>query len=118
MYKESGFTLLEIIIATIILSLTILGLLGVFIAGNNWVLHLRERATSAELGKLFVDPLQMDVRQDTWGSPNSLSTTPNPVSQTINAKPFTATYVTGNIAGTDVRRVITTVTWTEAATTP
>lgn len=116
MHHKSGFTLLEIIIATIIFSLTVLGLLGVFVSGNNWVLHFRERSTSAELGKLFVDPLQADVRQDTWGSPNSLSTTPSPVNQTVNNKPFSATYVTSNVAGTQVRRVETTINWTEAAT--
>jgi len=117
MHKKCGFTLLEIIIATIILSLTILGLLGVFVAGNNWVLHLRERATSAELGKSFVDPLQMDVRQDTWGT-NGLSTTPPSTAQTINNKIFTVTYATSNVAGTALRRVETTINWTEAATTP
>lgn len=138
MRKESGFTLLEIIIATIILSLTILGLLGVFVAGNNWVLHLRERSTSAELGKLFVDPLQMDVRQDTWtlgSADNSLTigtTYCNDVAgdpqnkdcpaldrRRINNKPFDVEY---NIDSPAVlgglRRVKTTVRWTEAVTAP
>jgi len=115
MHKEDGFTLLEIIVASVILSTVVLGMLGVFVAGNNWVIHYRERATSAELGKLFVDPLQMDVRQDQWGS-NGLSTTPASATWTVNNKPFTATYATWTVPGTELRKVRTTVNWTEAAT--
>lgn len=131
MHKGRGFTLLEIIIATIILSLTVLGLMGVFLSGNSWVLHFRERATSAELGKLFVDPLQMDVRQDTWDS-NELNVSADPVprvNQTINNRIFTTTYTVADgkpasanydpvLANTELRRVSMTVNWEEAATKP
>jgi len=115
MHTKDGFSLVEIIVATIVLSLTILGLLGVFVAGNNWVIHFRERSTSAELGKFFVDPLQMDVRQDTWG-PNPLSRPTT--TQTINGKIFTAEYTPSNVPGTVLRKVSTTINWTEGATVP
>ena len=122
MHCKSGFTLLEIIIATIILSVTILGLLGVFVSGNNWVLHFRERATSAELGRRFVDPLQMDVRQDTWATGRLRSGVIINPTERVNNKDFIATYNIADaagdpaLAGTDLRRVTTTVNWTEAAT--
>ncbi len=119
MFKQNGFSLLEIIVSTVILSLTILGLLGVFAAGNYWVIHFRDRSTSAELGKFFVDPLQMQVRQDQWGT-NGLSTNTLPVdNQMINGKNFRATSTaTEDVAGTELRKVRTVIFWREANTPP
>jgi len=118
MLKKNGFSLLEIIVATVIISLTILGLLGVFAAGNYWVIHFRDRSTGAELGKFFIDPLQMQVRQDQWGT-NGLSTNTIPVDiQRINGKDFRATYSTEVVAGTEVRKASTVIFWREANTPP
>lgn len=136
MHRNRGFSLVEIIVATIILSLTILGLLGVFVAGNNWVVHFRERSTSAELGKLFVDPLQMDVREDTWTSGvagNALTAgdtycdndaghtqnknCPTQEQRTVNAKEFTTGYrITADSPAAKLRKVTTIIRWSEAAT--
>ena len=134
----AGFTLVEIIVATIILSLVILGMLSIFLAGNKHVIHTRERMTSAELGKLFVDPLQMDVNWSTWnsgaaGNALALGTTycdgivghtqnkncPPAAQRRVNDRPFTATYVTSLVADNtgdandNLRRVTTRVSWTE-----
>lgn len=113
----TGFTLVEIIVATIIFSLVILGMLSVFLAGNKHIIHTRERMSSAELGKLFLDPLQMDVRQDTWnqaGNDLRLSATPVALTpQNVNNRNFSAAYTTTAVGGTDLRRVTTTITWTE-----
>ncbi len=120
MPKKKGFTLVEIIVSTVIFSLVILGMLGVFVAGNNWVIHFRERSTSAELGKFFVDPLQMDVRQDTWNQigNNLLNVgTRSETVQKINNKDFSAEHVISDVANTNLRRVVTKIEWTEPATT-
>ena len=117
MHKNSGFTLLEIIISTIILSLLLLGMLGVFVAGNTWVGHFRERMVSVELGKFFLDPLQDQVRQDTWaGSQLANPGSYNGISQTINNRVFNEIHtVSPTIAGTDLHRVTSTISWTEPA---
>lgn len=52
--------------ATVLFSIVIVGMLSVFVAGNKQVIHSRERMVSSQLGKLFVDPMQAHVRQDTW----------------------------------------------------
>lgn len=57
---------MEIMVAAVLFSLVIVGMLSVFIAGNKLVIHARERMVSSELSKLFVDPMQAHVRQDIW----------------------------------------------------
>jgi len=121
MYNKSGFTLVEIIVASVLFALVIAGLLGVFVAGNRHIIHTRERMAGAELGKLFIDPLQIDVRQDTWNSNPLGSLAILPVSETINNNKFSAAYTVADsstdnaLAGTDLRRVITTITWNESS---
>ncbi len=121
MHNKSGFTLVEIIMASVIFVLVIAGLLSVFVAGNKQIIHARERMTSAELGKLFVDPLQMDVRQGTWGQAgNKLIIGGSSAStQKVNNRDFSATYTVADattdfaLTGTDLRRVTTKITWNE-----
>jgi prepilin-type N-terminal cleavage/methylation domain-containing protein len=128
---KNGFTLMEIMVAAVLFSLVIVGLLSVFITGNKQVIHARERMVSSELSKLFVDPMQAHVRQDTWGlAGNALLSgitycdsvgghTQNPIcpstpaERKINNRDFTATYTTTNVTGTDLQRVTTTITWNE-----
>ena len=66
--NKKGLSLLEILVASLILALVLAGLLNIFVAGKRWVLHNRLRMTGGELGKFFLDPLQNEVRQDTWST--------------------------------------------------
>jgi len=119
MYNKKGFTLVEIIVSSVIFAIAVIGLLSVFVSGNNQIIHIRERMTSAELGKFFLDPLQVYVRQDTWdsillGNELRLGTRAGVLSpQIINNRSFSETHTVDPMAGTDIRRVITTIFWTE-----
>jgi len=126
MRKEWGFSLVEVMVAAVVFFLVMVGLMSVFIAGSKHIMHARERGTSAQLGKFFIDPLQMDVRQDTWNS-NSLDVSATPISftdQTVNDRLFSGTYTVadGNSSGvnydaalvnTGLRRLTATITWNE-----
>lgn len=57
---------MEVVVATVLFALVIVGMLSVFVTGNKQVIHTRERMVSSQLGKLFIDPMQAYVRQDTW----------------------------------------------------
>lgn len=112
---------MEIVVSLVIFALVIVGLLTVFISGNRHIIHARERMTSSELARFFLDPFGNSVRQDTWGS-NALNLAAIPIalpSQIINSRTFSATYTVADslsdpaLIGTDLRRVITTITWTE-----
>ena len=116
MHKKTGFTLVEIIVATVILCLVILGMASLFIGGKRWVMHSRDRMTGIQMGKLFVDPLQSAVRQDTWADAgNALyvgTRTGTPIS--VNNVDYTPQYTVSDVT-TSLRRVITKISWTEAA---
>ena len=65
MHKK-GLTLLEILVASIILAVVIAGLANIFFVGKKYILRSRLRMAAGELGRAFLDPLQKDVRQDLW----------------------------------------------------
>lgn len=120
--KRKGLSLLEILIAGVILTLVLAGLLNTFLAGKRWVLHNRLRMTGGELGKYFLDPLQQQVRQDTW-STSCLSTGGNPVTclpdQTMGIadgldRDYTATYrVDPNQPISNLNKVKVVISYTE-----
>lgn len=64
--KKKALSLLEVIIATIILTLTFAGLAGVFVSGKNYLVHSRARLSTGEFGKFFLDPVNLDVKHNDW----------------------------------------------------
>jgi prepilin-type N-terminal cleavage/methylation domain-containing protein len=115
MYKK-GLTLTEILVSTVILALVALGLTNVFVSGKRQIVHSRARMTTAELGKYFLDPLEMDVRQDQWGN-NCLSSNPTTgcptTPQSIDNITYTPAYTINNVTGTTLRKVKLTISWNE-----
>ncbi len=115
MDKHSGFTLVEIIVSMVVFALIVIGLSSVFISASKLIVHNRERMTSAQLGKFFLDPLQADVRYDTWDqSSNELRVgSRSGAGQTINNRNFSEAHVVSIVSGTDLRRAVSTISWTE-----
>ncbi len=106
---------MEIIVSMSIIFLILLGLANLFVAGKRHILHSRSRMVSAELGKVFLDPLQMQVRQDQWGS-NCLSSNPTagcPRNATIDNMRYNATYRISDLGLGQLRKVNLTVSWNE-----
>ncbi len=64
--NKKALTLLEIIVATVILALIMAGMASVFVTSRQFLLHSRYRVSAAELGKRFIDPLQVYVRAEDW----------------------------------------------------
>lgn len=137
--NRKAITLVEIIIATVIISLVMAGLVGVFVVGKRFVLHIRERMASAQLSRLFLDPIQMHVRQDNWDQPVNAIYIPTGIStyttycdsdaghiqnpacpsvaddRKVNNTVYTGQYDTENVSGTDLRRVSVKIGWQEPA---
>ena len=116
MREENGFSLVEVLVAAVLFSLVMVGLSSVFIAGNKLMIHSRERMVSAQLGKLFLDPLQKYVRQDTWddSSRNGLVVIASSpiISEIINNRTFDECHEVSAVSST-LRRVISKISWTE-----
>ena len=66
MKKQNALTLIEILISTVVLALVFLGLLNLFMSGRKFLEHSQSRMGGGELGKIFIDPLQVQVRQSDW----------------------------------------------------
>jgi len=127
--NKRSTTLFEIIVATVIFSLVIAGILGVFVAGKRHIMHAQGRMTSSEIGKLFIDPLQFSVRQDTWDNTSnglslgitscSASGDQNPAcpsvatQRIINNIDYTAQYNVSALPNTDLRKVAVRINWDE-----
>lgn len=103
----------EICISTLIMALIMAGLMNVFLAVKRLSLHTRSRAQTIELGRMFLAPLQLQVRQDQWGD-NCLTNTAlcSAQTETLNSIPYAANYVTSDIYGA-LRKAKVTITWNE-----
>lgn len=135
----TGFTLIEILVAVLLLSLVMTGLAYVFVAGKRHLLHTRSKMQAAELGRLFLAPLQMDVTmserssgaQNGWGQANNGLNTgirycdsdaghtqqtgcPSQAERTIDSIVYEATYtINQDNPITNVNKVKVDITWTE-----
>lgn len=68
---------MEILISMLTFALITAGLANVFLATRGLGLHTRSRMTVGELGRYYLERLQMHVREDTWGNPPNHPTDPN-----------------------------------------
>ncbi len=126
---------MEVIVSTIIIALTVTGMANLFMGGKRWVLHSRTRMVGGEVGRIFLDPLQMDVNQGDWNdstsdynAPNRLrlrtETTPTDYA-TINGRPYQSQFSVENVPGDptrvpgvhggQMRKVTVDITWPGAA---
>ncbi|MFH0855043.1 MAG: prepilin-type N-terminal cleavage/methylation domain-containing protein [Candidatus Omnitrophota bacterium] len=122
MMNKKALSLLEIIISMVILAMVIAGVASVFVAGKRFILHNRSRMAGSELGKVFLDPLQAYIRQDTWAgsncfntnnasNPASMASCPSvPVTYTIGFLTYTPQYYISNI-NTNIKKVKMVVSW-------
>jgi Tfp pilus assembly protein PilV len=113
MHKKA-LSLLEILIATMILSLVVIGLVNVFISGKRYVLHSRSRMTGAELGRYFIDPYQMQVNQGNWTN-NCLSNSTLCLNENmgLDGVTYNVSYSSSNVPGTTLRKLIANISWNE-----
>lgn len=114
MEKQDAFTLLEVLVSTVVLAVVIAGIANVFLSGKRYILHSRARMAGGELGRFFLDPLQTDVRQDQWGSNCLSAQTGCPGAQTVEGLSYAPNYnITNNSPVANVNRVKVNIIWNE-----
>ena len=117
--SKKGISLLEVLVATVIFALIMIGLGNIFVAGRKYMLHARARMSGGQLGKNFLNPLHGQVRQDQWGS-NCLSQDQLngcTETKTIDNITYNVTYDINAVAGTNVRQVTAKINWVEISPT-
>ncbi|MDO9573327.1 MAG: hypothetical protein Q7J37_05550 [Candidatus Omnitrophota bacterium] len=117
-YNKRSTSLFEVVVATVIFSLVMAGMASVFVSSKRYVLRARDRITSSEMGKLFLEPLQLAVRADSWDSGflacGELGLGSHSCgASSVNTIPYTVQYQVDNIPGVSLRRVTAKVSWTE-----
>jgi prepilin-type N-terminal cleavage/methylation domain-containing protein len=132
--KNKGVTLLEVVIAMLILATIMAGFANVAVSGKRFVLHARNRGAGGNVGRMFLDPLALAVRQDTWADASSplapgtryCDSSVNPqqpgcpswLDRTLNTITFDATYNVSTITapvGVDMRKAEVILTWNDNA---
>jgi len=116
-------TLLEILVAVLILALVIGGLVNIFTSSKAYVVHTRSWITAAEAARYFLDPLQANVSNTSWGTSclgsQSCTASPLQLTQLIPgsfAYNYIPTYTISDGPVGNLTRVVLNITWNE--TTP
>ena len=108
-------TLFEIIIALLILSLVLLGMVNLFVASKRIMTHGLARLSGAELARLFLDnQSDLEVRQDTWASSHLFNLSCPGSSQSVDNRTYTGSYSISTVVPySQIRKVMVNITWNE-----
>jgi prepilin-type N-terminal cleavage/methylation domain-containing protein len=68
LYSKKGFSLIEIIVAAIIMAMTIGGIFSVFSGGNRFVLRASRRLAAVNVAQAEIENRRIEVRYDTWNT--------------------------------------------------
>ena len=116
--KHQGLSFIELLIAMVILGMTLAGFINVFASAKRLIALSQGRMSGGEIGRLVLDPLQTQVREDRWGTATAvhcLSTNScAPVAVAIQNRNYNAVYTIDNeqpIA--NVNRVTVDINWNE-----
>ncbi|HTY44946.1 MAG TPA: hypothetical protein VMD52_03030 [Patescibacteria group bacterium] len=120
--SKRAVSLIEVLVAAILLALVLAGMSSVFITGRRSLLHSRSRSAGGELGRYFLDPLQADVNQATWGSNCLTAGTGCPGALQVPPITYTPAYSTADVSAwvgnSHLKKVKVTITWNEPPPTP
>ena len=67
-YNSAGFTLVEVIVALVILVSTAAGIFASFIAAQGYSANAKRRIVAVNFARQKLEELRPEVRQDTWNT--------------------------------------------------
>ena len=135
--NKRALTILEILVSVIILSVVMVGITNLFISGKRLIIHSGSRMAGGEIGRLFLEPLNMAVRQggtDGWSQSSNALTggikycdsvgghtqipgCPIQSERTLSDIEYSAAYaITRDSPISKLNKVRVDVTWTELST--
>ena len=116
--KNRGFTIVEIIISSLIFSITAVGIFATLAAVRKPSAESQRRVTAAYFGKQVLDDLRSKIDATNWqagsGGPLDPTITHPPYTSFIDGVSYTGTYtVETDPGGSLARKISLAVTWTE-----
>ena len=116
-YKDRiGLSLLEIIVAMLILSLVMYGLTTLFMASKSYVNNSGSRALSMEVAKFFFEGGGLEVTANNYTTNQNCLYNDSACADTnvtYNGIRYNVTYHTENVTNSTLRKVIINVSWVE-----
>lgn len=70
--ERAGFTLVEVVVALMIILITVTGIFTAFIAAARYARDAKNKVTAVNLVRQRLEELRPYVRQDTWNNPANL----------------------------------------------
>lgn len=124
--RIKGFTLVEVIIAMVILSMTVAGLLSVFLSAHRFVGRAKRRLFAVNYARSLAESLRNEVRQDKWDcniddagcgglglTTNLLGDWTTPINFNEGGITYSRRYKVESVGTSDYRKVSIKVTWQE-----
>jgi len=122
MVRNKGLSLLEILVATMILAIVMAGLANLFVSSKWHIMRTRSLIVVGELARYFLDPLQGNVSGDNWDSKISCLYSKNCTSQVLQntqltpgnfSYNYTVSYNITNVTSVNnLTKVVLTINWT------
>lgn len=110
--KIEGFTLVEILVAMVILSLLASGFFSVMISGRQMVARSKKRLVATEIARREIENKRQNIRADLWTCstlwPIGSWTIP------VASGDYSYRYRIDNVPGADYRKITVEVRWNDA----
>lgn len=112
-HKVSGFTITEVIVASVIFTLAMAGILTSISHLRQPAVESSQEVTAAFLGKKILDDLRTQVSAQTWETNSLLSLGTHTNTVTVSGIAYNISYLVepDDLSGTGARKVTLNVTW-------
>jgi prepilin-type N-terminal cleavage/methylation domain-containing protein len=106
-HNQSGFTLVEVLVAVLILAISLTGSLLVFSKGNIFVAEIQERSIASQAVKEEIE----EIRDMSYASILALGNTFTTTSMDSLKNPVGTLAIDDALSSANIRRITATLTW-------
>ena len=110
--KKKAVTLVEVLVATVLITLVFAGLMSAFLSIRNYVKRANKRLVAMNLMRHMSNDLYAAVREDTWSTGDlQTGTHNNIVNVTVDGLTYTGNYTVSSVSGYNYREADLNITY-------